>query len=141
MRRYALRDDQWDRIKDQLPGRDGWVGMTAADNRLFVEAVIRAGAALHADDTTVPVLSPGLGRTKTGRLWVLVRDERPWGSPSPPAAFYRYSADRKGVHAEALLASCRGFLHADGYAGFDKLYAPTTPVGAPALIEVACWSH
>src|SRR3954469_19086952 len=74
-------------------------------------------------------------------LWVLVRDERPWGSPSPPAAFYRYSADRKGVHAEALLGSCRGFLHADGYAGFDKLYAPTTPVGAPALIEVACWSH
>jgi transposase len=70
-----------------------------------------------------------------------VRDERPWGSPSPPAAFYRYSADRKGVHAEALLASCRGFLHADGYAGFDKLYAPTTPAGDPALIEVACWSH
>src|SRR4051794_6592300 len=102
---------------------------------------VRAGAALHADDTTVPVLSPGLGRTKTGRLWVLVRDERPWGSPSPPAAFYRYSADRKGVHAQALLASCGGFLHADGYAGFDKLYVRTTPVGAPALIEVACWSH
>ena len=74
---------------------------------------VRAGAALHPDDTPVPVLSPGLGRTKTGRLWVLVRDERPWGSPSLPAAF-RYSADRKGVHAEALLIPCRGFLHADG---------------------------
>jgi transposase len=121
-----------------------WVGGAVFLLAPLADAIgrhVRAGAALHADDTPVPVLSPGLGRTKTGRLWILVRDERPWGSPSPPAAFYRYSADRKGVHAEALLASCRGFLHADGYAGFDKLYAPTTPAGDPALIEVACWSH
>lgn len=121
-----------------------WVGAAVFLLAPLAEAIgrhVRAGAALHADDTPVPVLSPGLGRTKTGRLWILVRDERPWGSTSPPAAFYRYSADRKGVHAEALLASCRGFLHADGYAGFDKLYAPTTPAGDPALTEVACWSH
>ena len=121
-----------------------WVGGAVFLLAPLADAIgrhVRAGAALHADDTPVPVLSPGLGRTKTGRLWILVRDERPWGSPSSPAAFYRYSADRKGVHAEALLASCRGFLHADGYAGFDKLYAPTTPAGDPALIEVACWSH
>jgi len=121
-----------------------WVGAAVFLLAPLAEAIgrhVRSGATLHADDTPVPVLSPGLSRTKTGRLWVLVRDERSWGSPSPPAAFYRYSADRKGVHAEALLASCRGFLHADGYAGFDKLYAPTTPAGAPALIEVACWSH
>jgi transposase len=121
-----------------------WVGAAVFLLAPLADAIgrhVRAGAALHADDTPVPVLSPGLGRTKTGRLWILVRDERPWGSPSPPAAFYHYSADRKGVHAEALLASCRGFLHADGYAGFDKLYAPTTPAGDPALIEVACWSH
>src|SRR4051794_9232630 len=109
-----------------------WVGAAVFLLAPLAEAIgrhVRAGIALHADDTPVPVLSPGLGRTKTGRLWVLVRDERPWSSPSPPAAFYRYSADRKGVHAQALLASCRGFLHADGYAGFDKLYAPTTPSG------------
>jgi len=121
-----------------------WVGAAVFLLAPLAEAIgrhVRSGATLHADDTPVPVLSPGLSRTKTGRLWVLVRDERSWGSPSPPAAFYRYSADRKGVHAEALLASCRGFLHADGYAGFDKLYAPTTPAGAPALIVVACWSH
>jgi transposase len=68
------------------------------------------------------VLAPGLGKTKTGRLWVVVRDERPWGSGVPPAAFYRYSEDRKAIHAEALLAGCRGFLHADGYAGFERLY-------------------
>ncbi len=101
----------------------------------------REGAALHADDTTVPVLAPGLGKTKTGRLWVVVRDERPWGSDVPPAAFYRYSADRKGVHAQALLGSCRGFLHADGYAGFGTLYQPTTPAGDAPLVEMACWSH
>jgi transposase len=94
-----------------------------------------------ASDTTVPVLAPGLGKTRTGRLWVVVRDERSWGSAVPPAAFYRYSADRKGIHAEALLGTCRGFLHADGYAGFERLYRPTTPGGDPPLVEVACWSH
>ncbi len=59
------------------------------------------------------------------------------GSDVPPAAFYRYSADRRGVHAQALLGTCREFLHADGYAGFDALYAPTTVAGDPPLVEVA----
>jgi len=62
------------------------------------------------------------GKTKTGRLWVAVRDERPFGSTVPPAAFYIYSPDRKAEHARALLEPCHGFLHADGYAGFDNLY-------------------
>jgi transposase len=121
-----------------------WMGKVVFLLTPLAEAIgrhIRAGEVLHADDTTVPVLSPGLGRTATGRLWVMVRDERSWGSPVPPAVLYRYSPDRKGVHAEALLGSCRGFLHADGYAGFDRLYRPTTPAGEAPLIEVACWSH
>ena len=121
-----------------------WVGKAEFLLAPLAEAIgrhVRAGAALHADDTTVPVLAPGDGKTKTGRLWVVVRDERSWGSDVPPAAFYRYSSDRKGIHAEALLGSCSGFLHADGYAGFDRLYNPTKPGGEPALIEVACWSH
>jgi transposase len=121
-----------------------WVGQAVFLLTPLAEAIgrhIRAGAVLHADDTTVPVLAPGLGRTKTGRLWVMVRDERPWGSDVPPAAFYLYSPDRRGVHAEALLDGCHGFLHADGYAGFDTLYRPATPAGTPRLIEVACWSH
>ncbi|WP_292635140.1 transposase, partial [Mesorhizobium sp.] len=80
--------------------------------------------AIHADDTPIPVQDPGRGRTKSGRLWVVVRDEGTWGSPNPPAAFYRYSPDRKGEHAQALLAPASGFLHADAYAGFDKLYEP-----------------
>ena len=121
-----------------------WMGKVVFLLTPLAEAIgrhIRAGEVFHADDTTVPVLSPGLGRTATGRLWVMVRDERPWGSPVPPAVFYRYSPDRKGIHAEALLGDCRGFLHADGYAGFDRLYRPTTPGGNGQLIEVACWSH
>lgn len=121
-----------------------WVGQATFLLSPLAEAIgrhVRAGAALHADDTTVPVLAPGLGKTKTGRLWVLVRDERPWDSDVPPAAFYRYSADRCGIHAQALLGTCRGFLHADGYAGFDALYQPTTPAGDAPLVEVSCWSH
>jgi transposase len=102
---------------------------------------VRAGPVLHADDTTVPVLAPGTGKTKTGRLWVALRDERPWGSAVAPAAVYLYSPDRRGIHAEALLGACRGFLHADAYTGFEKLYQPTLPGGVPPLVEVACWSH
>jgi transposase len=121
-----------------------WVGKAEFLLAPLAEAIGRhvcAGTALHADDTTVPVLAPGLGKTKTGRLWVVVRDERSWGSAVPPAAFYHYSADRKGSHAAALLGTCRGFLHADGYAGFDRLYRPITPGSNPPLVEVACWSH
>lgn len=115
-----------------------WMGRTAFLLEPLAQAIgdhVRAGAALHADDTPVPVLDPGRGRTKTGRLWTLVRDERPWAGPAPPAAVYLYSPDRKGEHAQALLSSCQGFLHADGYAGFEKLYVPG------GLEEVACWAH
>lgn len=101
----------------------------------------RAGPSIHADDTPVPVLDPGRGKTRTGRLWVVVRDERPWGSAVPPAAAYLYSPDRKGEHAETLLRDCRGFLHADAYAGFNTLYAHHPATGAPRLVEVACWAH
>jgi transposase len=121
-----------------------WMGACAALVDPLYQAIgrhSRAGETRHADDTTVPVLDPGRGRTKTGRLWVLLRDERPWGGAAPPAAFYRYSPDRKGEHAEALLGGCRGFLHADAYAGFTSLYAPDPKTGKARLVEVACWAH
>ena len=121
-----------------------WVGQAEFLLSPLAEAIgrhVRDGRVLHADDTTVPVLAPGLGKTRTGRLWVVVRDERPWGSDVPPAAFYLCSPDRKGIRAEALLGTCLGFLHADGYSGFDRLYQPTEPGGEPPLIEVSCWSH
>jgi transposase len=120
-----------------------WVGSAAFLLAPLAEAITRharAGTTVHADDTPVPVLDPGRGRTKTGRLWVLVRDERSWGSATPPAAYYRYGPDRKTEQAVALLEGCRGFLHADAYAGFKGLYKPDA-TGQPILTEVACWAH
>ncbi len=121
-----------------------WVGRMAFHLDPLAQAIashVRGGVAIHADDTTVPVLDPGRGKTKTGRLWVAVRDERPWGSAVPPAVFYRYAPDRKSEQAAALLAGCQGFLHADAYAGFSDLYRPDPLTGIARLVEVACWAH
>ena len=94
---------------------------------------------------TVPVLAPGLGRTKTGRLWVYVRDDRPFLGSAPPAAAYFYSPDRGGQHPADHMAGFSGFLQADGYAGFEALYdSGRTNPGVPAnasITEVACWAH
>ena len=122
----------------------GWVGYMAALLTPLSEAItshVKNGQALHADDTPVPVLDPGRGKTKTGRLWVAVRDERPWGSAVPPAVFYRYSPDRKAEQADALLKDCHGYLHADGYAGFNSLYETNPITGNSQMTEVACWAH
>lgn len=121
-----------------------WIGRTAFLLEPLAETIarhVRAGPALHADDTPVPVLDPGRKKTKTGRLWVAVRDERPWNSGVPPAVFYRYTPDRKAKQAEALLKGCRGFLHADAYAGFNPLYLPDPLTGEARFMEVACWAH
>jgi hypothetical protein len=121
-----------------------WVGTMAALTLPLVESLGRhvlSGPVLHSDDTPVPVLAPGRGQTKTGRLWVALRDERPWSGTAPPAVIYRYSPDRRGEHAEALLGGCRGFLHADAYAGFQSLYATGPGTEAPRLVEVGCWAH
>jgi transposase len=99
-----------------------------------------AAEKIHGDDTTVPVLAPGLGRTRTGRLWVYVRDDRPFAGDAAPAAAYFYSPDRGGAHPAAHLASFTGLLQADGYAGFEALYHPARGKPGP-IIEVACWAH
>lgn len=119
-----------------------WVGRSAWLLEPLVEAIGRhvlAGAAIHADDTPVPVLDPGRGRTKTGRLWAYLRDERSWGSPAPPAVIFRYTPDRKGERPREHLQGYAGFLHADAYAGFDKLYGEANAPGP--ITEVACWAH
>jgi transposase len=90
---------------------------------------------LHGDDTPLPVLAPGKGRTKTGRLWVYVRDERPMGSDVAPAVWFGYSPDRRGERPQADLKNFTGILQADGYAGFDALYA------CGRVSEAACWAH
>ncbi len=120
-----------------------WVGKVAALASPLVEAAadhVMAAEKLHVDDTPVPVLAPGMGKTKTGRLWVYLRDERPFGGRAPPAVVYRYSPDRKAEHPRAQLADFHGFLQADGYSGFGALYE--TADGQPASVtEVACWAH
>ena len=90
---------------------------------------------MHGDDTPVPVLEPGAGSTRTGRLWAYLRDERPYGGAATPAVLYRYSPDRRGEHPRAHLAGFSGVLHADGYAGFEGLYE------SGRVVEAACWAH
>jgi transposase len=114
-----------------------WVGQSSALVAPLVEAIERhvmAGDKLHADDTPVPVLAKGKGRTKTGRLWTYARDDRASGSSDPPAVRFRYTPDRKGVHPQTHLADFKGALQADGYAGFHHLYGTDR-------VEVACWAH
>jgi transposase len=102
-----------------------------------IAAHVLAAERLHGDDTPVPVLARG--KTDTGRLWVYVRDDRPFGGGAPPAALYRYSRDRRGEHPAAHLAGWSGILQADAYAGFGSLY---TPDRAPAPVtEALCWAH
>ncbi len=90
---------------------------------------------LHGDDTPVPVLAPGTGKTKTGRLWTYVRDERPHNGERPSAAVFFYSPDRKGERPQEHLKSFKGVLHADGYAGFNALFE------TGRIAEAACWAH
>ena len=123
-----------------------WVGGASTLLTPLVVALQRyvlGGEKLHADDTPVPVLQPGRGTTKTGRLWTYVRDDRnaPTSSindePStePPAVWFAYSPDRKGCHPQCHLNGFKGILQADGYAGYERLYA------SGEITEAACWAH
>jgi transposase len=117
-----------------------WVGSSAASLMplvLGVRAHVFAAERLHGDDTTVPVLAKE--RTKIGRVWGYVRDDRPFGGPDPPAVAFFYSPDRGGEHPERHLAGFAGILQADAYAGFNRLYAPERKPGP--ILEAACWAH
>jgi transposase len=102
-----------------------------------IEQHVCAAERLHSDDTTVPVLAKG--KTDTGRWWVYVRDDRPFGGPAPPAAMFYYSRDRGSEHPQAHLAGYAGIFQADAYAGYNKLYEADRNPGP--LIEAACWVH
>jgi transposase len=116
----------------------GWVGAASELLAPLVDALRRhvlSASKIHADDTPVPVLAPGNGKTKTGRLWTYVRDERTAGINTPPAAWFAYSPDRKGEHPRLHLKSFKGALQPDAYAGFYHLY------DSGDMYEVACWAH
>jgi len=117
-----------------------WVGACTANLSpllALIRAHVMAAERLHGDDTTVPVLAKG--KTSTGRLWTYVRDDRPFAGPSPPAALFHYSPDRRGEHPRRHLAGYAGILQADAYAGFNELYHPGRRPGP--VIEAGCWSH
>jgi len=133
--------------QSQIFGREGidldrstladWVGAASALLEPLVNAIGRyvlTNHKIHGDDAPVPVLCPGRGTTKQGRLWTYLRDDRPAGSEDPPAVFFRYSPDRRGERPRAHLANFIGVLQADAYAGFDRLYGEK-------IKEAACWAH
>ena len=115
-----------------------WVGGCSRLLEPLVEALRRhvmSAEKLHADDTPVPVLAPGNGKTKTGRLWTYVRDDRPWGDKTPPAVWLAYTPDRKGKHPQAHLREFTGTLQADAYAGYGVVYQ------GGRVKESACMAH
>jgi transposase len=115
-----------------------WVGASTellAPLNDALRQYVMSASKLHADDTPVPVLAPGTGKTKLGRLWTYVRDDRPAGDSAAPAVWFAYSPDRKGEHPHRHLAAFAGTLQADGYAGFNRLY------DSGRIREAACWAH
>ena len=114
-------------------------GCTAALMPLFkrLEAHVMSAERLHGDDTRVPVLAKG--KTDTGRIWVYVRDDKPFGGPEPPGAVFYYSRDRAGEHPQAHLANYSGIFQADAYGGYTKLYEGGRTPGP--ILEAACWVH
>jgi transposase len=115
-----------------------WVGGAAHTLQPLIDLVRRYvldATKLHGDDIPVPVLDPGRGKTKTGRLWTYVRDDRPAASTDPPAVWFAYSPDRKAEHPANHLREFRGVLQADAYAGFNRLYE------GGRIVEAACWAH
>ena len=127
-----------------------WCGQAAGALRPLADLirdVVVASDRIHADDTPIPVLDPrkkrveGLARgVKEGRVWVYVKDDRPWAGSDPPAAAYWFAPDHKGEHPRAHLADFNGILQADAYTGFRQLYEPG-PDGVARVREAACWAH
>lgn len=118
-----------------------WVGRACWWLRPLYDLVVStvlSSKKVFADDTTLPVLDPGRGRTKTGRLWCYAVDDRPWSGPTHPAAAYVYSDDRKGAHPSAHLAAFRGVLQVDGYAGFKRLAGDRSDDSVKLAF---CWAH
>ena len=120
----------------------GWVGRACwwlePLHELLLSTVL-ASPRVFADDTTLPVLDPGEGKTKTGRLWCYAADNRTWAGPGHPVVAYCYSEDRKGAHPAAHLKGFAGLLQVDGYTGFNRLLAEAAGDAAPRF--AFCWAH
>jgi transposase len=120
----------------------GWLGAAAFEVRPVVarlRQILLGSVRLFADETTMPVLDPGRGKTKKGFAWAIARDDRPWGGTEPPAVVFHYAPGRGAEHARDLLAGYTGILQCDGYAGYKGLAAPQD--GGEGATLVYCWSH
>ena len=121
----------------------GWVGRASFHLKPVADrlaAHLKRSSKLFMDETRAPVLDPGRGRTKTGWLWALARDDRAWSGPDPPGVVYFYAPGRGGEHAERFLDGFDGILQVDGYAGYNRLTGRTRKGGAPIRLAY-CWSH
>ena len=120
-----------------------WVGTAAFHLKPVVDRLaehLKASTKLFMDETTAPVLDPGRGRTRTGYLWALARDDRAWSGDDPPGVVFFYAPDRAGENAEKILRGFDGILQLDGYQGYNRLTRPSRRGGDP--IRVAhCWAH
>jgi hypothetical protein len=101
--------------------------------------MLLASARIFADETVVPVLDPGRGRTKQGYFWAVGRDDRPWAGTLPPGVVYSYAPGRGHIHATTLLGNYRGILQCDGYGAYKKLGGSKS--AAPPITLAFCWSH
>ncbi len=120
----------------------GWIGQASFHLRPVVDHMLRelkTSAKLFVDETRCPVLDPGRGRTKTGYLWAIARDERPFGGPAPPGVVFCYADGRGGKHAETFLVGFSGTLQVDGYSGYNALTKPARK-GGPVKLAY-CWAH
>jgi transposase len=120
-----------------------WVGQAAWHLAPIVDRMaelLKRSGKLFMDETTVPVLAPGRGRTKTGYLWAMARDDRPWNGPDPPGVVFAYAPGRGGHHGERMLAGFEGVLQVDGYGGYRRLTRPERQGGAPLTLAL-CIAH
>ena len=120
-----------------------WVGRAAFHLAPVVERMaelLKHSSKLFMDETTAPVLDPGRGRTKTGYLWAMLRDDRPWGGGDPPGVVFTYAPGRGGAHAERMLEGFEGVLQVDGYGGYNRLADDRRERGAPLRLAY-CWAH
>ena len=120
----------------------GWVGKASFHLTPVVDRMaqhLKASTKLFMDETTAPVLDPGRGKTKTGYLWALARDDRSWDGEDPPGVIYFYADGRGGIHAEEFLAGFKGILQVDGYGGYNRLTKSSRADGPLTLTY--CWAH
>ena len=119
-----------------------WMGYAAAEVAPVVarlREMMLASTRIFADETVVPVLDPGRGRTKQGYFWAIARDDRPWGGSQPPAVVYSYAPGRGHIHANTLLGGYRGILQCDGYGAYKKFAGSKSTETSTTL--AFCWSH